>query len=541
MTHSPTSSTIENTSQLGVKFVNFFEVQAKSGNGEHSTNLDQTIANTYIQALAIDSRHIKPDTLFFALKGTVSTFTQAEHFEKMAGYIQSALSQGAALVLSEVDAKTLGFSDEPRIVYLADLRQRIGGIARSFNQLTKPLTNTARVAAVTGTNGKTTVTRLLAEIWTHAGQLSAVLGTTGNGIVPNLTPSTHTTLDALLLQNKLHDYAEQGATLACLEASSHGLEQGRLAGTPIEVAIFTNLTRDHLDYHGTFEAYAEAKSRLFNPHYFPDLKYAIVNADDPASSLMLEQFPQDAVVWRYSMQSVADFYILKSAFTLNGATLEVQTPFGVVTLQSPLLGRFNVANLLAAVAGALALGLSLLEVVAAVPHLIGAAGRMQVIADDSLLLIVDYAHTPDALTQVLTSLRPHVDGKLTCVFGCGGDRDRGKRPLMTRAALNDADRLIVTSDNPRSEATEAIIADMLRDLTAEESQRITVVPDRRQAILLAVRDSQTGDAIVLAGKGHENYQEIDGVRHWFDDAVELAQARAALQTLPATTNADLNR
>lgn len=539
MTHSPTSSTMQHTSPQGVRFVDFFEDPTRLANGQISVNLNQDIANTQIEALAIDSRHIKAGTLFFALKGTVSTLTQAEHLAKMTGYIQSALSQGAALVLSEVDAKTLGFRHEPRIIYLADLRQRIGGIARRFNQLTQPLEKTARVAAVTGTNGKTTVTRLLAEIWTEAGQLSAVLGTTGNGIVPNLTPSTHTTLDALHLQNKLHEYAAQGATLACLEASSHGLEQGRLAGTPIEVAIFTNLTRDHLDYHGTFEAYAEAKSRLFNPAYFPDLKYAIVNADDPASQLMLEHLPKDIVVWRYSMQSVADFHVLKSAFTLNGATLEVQTPFGIVTLQSPLLGRFNVANLLAAVAGALALGLSLPEVVAAVPKLIGAAGRMQVIADDSLLLIVDYAHTPDALTQVLTSLRPHVDGQLTCVFGCGGDRDRGKRPLMTRAALDGADRLIVTSDNPRSESADAIIADMLQDLSAQELKKITVEPDRRQAILQAVRDSKAGDAIILAGKGHENYQEIDGVRHWFDDSVELAHARAALQLLPETTNADV--
>ncbi|HEY4714658.1 MAG TPA: UDP-N-acetylmuramoyl-L-alanyl-D-glutamate--2,6-diaminopimelate ligase [Aquirhabdus sp.] len=538
MTHSPTFSTMQQTSPQELRFVDFFEDQLIGSNGEQ-TLFDRTIAHTLIAALAIDSRDIKAGTLFFALKGTVPVDKQDELYIKMAGYIQSALSQGAALVLSEVEAKALGFSDEPRIVYLADLRQRIGGITRRFNLLTQPFANTARVAAVTGTNGKTTVTRLLAEIWTHAGQLSAVLGTTGNGIVPNLTPSTHTTLDALHLQNKLHEYALQGATLACLEASSHGLEQGRLAGTPIEVAIFTNLTRDHLDYHGTFEAYAEAKSRLFNPTYFPDLKYAIVNADDPASQLMLKHLPNEAVTWRYSMQFEADFYVLKSVFTLNGATLEVQTPFGVVTLQSPLLGRFNVANLLAAVAGALALGLSLDDVVAAVPKLIGAAGRMQVIADASLLLIVDYAHTPDALTQVLTSLRPHVDGQLTCVFGCGGDRDRGKRPLMTRAALGGADRLIVTSDNPRTEVAEAIIADMLRDLTTEELQRITVEPDRRQAILQAVRESHTGDAIVLAGKGHENYQEISGVRHWFDDAVELAQARAALQTLPATTNAHL--
>ncbi len=545
MTNPIVSSSLENTSTLAVngsvKFSDFFEDQSIQANDQSLEKLDQHIANIQIGALAIDSRQIKAGTLFFALKGTVPTDKQTEQYEKMTGYIQSALDQGAALVLSEVQPAMLGFEHESRIIYVADLRQRIGGMTRRFNQLQKPLAQPARVAAVTGTNGKTTVTRLLAELWSHAGQLSAVLGTTGNGILPNLIPSTHTTLDALHLQNKLHEYAEQGATLASLEASSHGLEQGRLAGTPVEVAIFTNLTRDHLDYHGTFEAYAEAKSRLFNPQYFPDLKYAIVNADDPASELMLEHLPKDAVIWHYSIHSnnPTDFYVLKSAFTLNGATLDIQTPFGVVTLHSPLLGRFNVANLLAAVAGALALGLSLPEVVAAVPKLIGAAGRMQVIADDSLLLIVDYAHTPDALTQVLTSLRPHVAGQLTCVFGCGGDRDRGKRPLMTGAALKDADRLIVTSDNPRTEVAEAIIADMLDGLNAEELSRITIEPDRRQAILQAVRVSHAGDAVVLAGKGHENYQEIDGVRHWFDDAVELAQARMALQNLPSTTNADV--
>lgn len=546
MTHPIASP--KNQPNQGVRFCDFFEDRASQGHTSNGDVLDPKSANLSIVALVIDSRHAKAGSLFFALKGAVpqdaaSKEQDDELHTKMAHYIQSALDQNAALVLSEVPTSILGFGHEPRIFYVADLRQRIGGITRRFNQYRRPLAQTMRVAAVTGTNGKTTVTRLLAEIWSHAGQPStqtcAVLGTTGNGILPNLTPSTHTTLDALHLQNKLHEYAEQGATLASLEASSHGLEQGRLAGTPVEVAIFTNLTRDHLDYHGTFEAYAEAKSRLFNPQYFPDLKYAIVNADDPASALMLTNLTTDVVVWRYSMHSttLADFYVLKSDFTLNGATLEVRTPFGITTLHSPLLGRFNVANLLAAVAGALALGLSLDQVVAAVPELIGAAGRMQVIADESLLLIVDYAHTPDALTQVLTSLRPHVAGKLTCVFGCGGDRDRGKRPLMTHAALNDADQIFVTADNPRTEAAEAIIADMLADLKPEELARITVEPDRRQAILQAVRDSHTGDAVVLAGKGHENYQEIDGVRHWFDDAVELAQARKALQTLPSTTNA----
>lgn len=538
MTH-PTSSSLTDSLHQVVKFCDFYEDQATQAHSANLNKLDPHIADLQINALAIDSRQAKTGTLFFALKGTVPAEQQTALLTKMTGYIQGALDHDASLVLSEVPPATLGFGDHPRILHVENLRQKIGGITRRFNQCQKPLNKTARVAAVTGTNGKTTVSRLLAELWSHAGQLSAVLGTTGNGILPNLTPSTHTTLDALHLQNKLHEYAEQGATLASLEASSHGLEQGRLAGTPIEVAIFTNLTRDHLDYHGTFEAYAEAKSRLFNPQYFPELKYAIVNADDPASALMLKPLTPNIVVWRYSIHATvpADFYVLKSDFTLNGATLEIQTPFGIVTLQSPLLGRFNVANLLAAVAGALALGLSLDQVVAAVPKLIGAAGRMQVIADDALLLIVDYAHTPDALTQVLTSLRPHVSGQLTCVFGCGGDRDKGKRPLMTRAALNDADRLIVTSDNPRTEDANAIIADMLSDLSPDELARITVEPDRRRAILQAVLESHAGDAVVLAGKGHENYQEIDGVRHWFDDAVELAQARQALLTLPHITNA----
>ncbi len=544
--NQPTSSST-NRSNRGVRFCDIFEDPMLQVLAENSMVYDTAIANTLISALAIDSREIATGTLFFALKGSVALGTSTEEQQmqlqlKMRKYIQSALALDAALVLSEVPAVTLGFENEFRIVYVADLRQRIGGISRRFNQYRKPLTQTTRIAAVTGTNGKTTVTRLLAELWSHAGHTSAVLGTTGNGILPNLTPSTHTTLDALHLQNKLHDYTEQGATLVSLEASSHGLEQGRLAGTSIDVAIFTNLTRDHLDYHGSFEAYAEAKSRLFNLQYFPHLKYIIVNADDPASALMLTNVSANVLIWRYSIHSttLVDFYILQSDFTLSGATLLVQTPLGIVTLQSPLLGRFNVANLLAAVAGAMALGLSLDQVVASVPALIGAAGRMQVIADESSLFIVDYAHTPDALTQVLSSLRPHVSGKLTCVFGCGGDRDRGKRPLMTRAALHAADQLIITSDNPRSEEVEAIIADMVSGMDTEELARITIEPDRRQAILQAVRGSSAGDAVVLAGKGHENYQEIAGVRHWFDDAVELAQARSALRELPKTINATSN-
>ncbi len=503
--------------------------------------ISPALAQTRISTLVIDSRQVQPGALFFALKGTAPNIATEVQYTKMAAFIQSALAQGAAVVLSEVDPAVLNLNSA-QIQYVPHLRSYIGSIARRFNQLTRPVQTPLRVAAVTGTNGKTTVSRLLAELLSLSGQASAVLGTTGNGILPHLIPSSHTTLDALQLQNKLHDYAEQGAVFASLEASSHGLEQGRLAATPVEVAIFTNLTRDHLDYHGTFDAYAAAKAILFDPVHFPDLKVVVINANDTAGERMLTALSSTVMVWRYATnlsnaESKPDFYILSSTFSLKGALLDIQTPFGVITVQSPLLGRFNVANLLAAIAGALALGLSLSQVKDAVPKLIGAAGRMQLIADESLLLIVDYAHTPDAIAQVLASLRPHTSGKLTCVLGCGGDRDRGKRPLMTRAALEAADRIIVTSDNPRTEAIDAIIADMLHGLGAADLARITVEPNRRLAIQRAVQESQAGDAVVIAGKGHEDYQEIDGVRHWFDDAVELAQARHALSALPSTADA----
>lgn len=472
-----------------------------------------------IAQLALDSRHVQAGGLFFALQGSTAATANPE---RLAQFIDSALAKGATAVLCEVD------NAHPRAWYVPDLRQQIGHIARRFYQLKQPV-NAVRVAAVTGTNGKTTISRLLAELLHHCGHASAVMGTTGNGIVPQLTPSTHTTLDALQLQQHLHDYAVHGAKFACLEASSHGLEQGRLAGTPIEVAIFSNLSRDHLDYHGTLEAYAAAKAQLFA---FDGLHTAILNADDAASCTMQAACAPSVRVWRYSMrpQSTpqnADFYLIDAVYALNGALLHIQTPVGEFRCHSPLLGRFNVANLLAALAAGHALGLRMADLVAQVPKLVGASGRMQVIADPERLLLVDYAHTPDALTQVLSSTRPHVAGQLWAVFGCGGDRDRGKRPLMVQAALAQADRVVLTADNPRSESVEAILAEMLQGTSVADRAKIVVEPDRRMAIRYAVAHSVAGDAIVLAGKGHEDYQEIAGVRHWFDDAVELAQARVA--------------
>lgn len=464
-----------------------------------------------ITGLVLDHRQLKAGQVYVALQGRLPLV-------QMQQFATEALQQGAALVLTELPLTGAGVVVVPR------LRDWLGVLQQRFLQAMEPVAP-LRVAAVTGTNGKTTISRLLAELLAAHGERVAVLGTTGNGILPDLTPSSHTTLDALSLQQHLHHYAQQGATFAALEASSHGLEQGRLCGTPIEVAVFSNLSRDHLDYHGDMAAYAAAKARLFG---WPTLHTAVLNADDPASAVMQAACAPSVRVWHYSLvDASAGFFVRSAQFSLQGADLCIQTPAGELAVHSPLLGRFNVANLLAVVAAAMALGVGLEALRAAIPRLRGAPGRMQVVADPLRLLLVDYAHTPDALAQVLDSVRPHVSGQLWVVFGCGGDRDRGKRPLMAEVALQQADQVILTADNPRSEAVEAILADMQAApswATATQAGRGRVQPDRRLAIREAVAAAQPGDAVVVAGKGHEDYQEVDGVRHWFDDVVELEQA-----------------
>lgn len=480
--------------------------------------IQQHWPNEPIHQLVLDSRQVQTGDIFFALKGTAQ-------FERMPEFVQAALQQGAQAVFTEISLA--GFEQQP-VFYIENLRQWIGILAQRFLQ-NKAAYALPHIAAVTGTNGKTTVSRLLAEILatdTKNGVpvASAVMGTTGNGILPNIQPSTHTTVDAIHLQRQLYEFASQGVQYVSLEASSHGLHQGRLAGTPIEVAIFTNLTRDHLDYHGTLDNYANAKASLFA---FASLRYAILNRDDDAWLTMQQvvlQNPAQPHVWTYSLHHPqANFCVQSVSYSLSGATLEIQTPHGLLTVQSPLIGHFNVANLLAAIAGALAFGLTLEQIQAAIPHLQGAPGRMQVVHDQGRLFVVDYAHTPDALTQVLASLKHHVtdSGQLWAVFGCGGDRDRGKRPLMTQAALALADHVILTADNPRTESVEQILADMQTGMTGSIQY---IEPDRRQAIKWAVQHAKPHDIVVIAGKGHENYQEIDGIRHWFDDMVELKAA-----------------
>lgn len=472
----------------------------------------------------LDSRKVEAGQLFIAL----NSLSQPE---KTAEYAQKALDLGALAIISEQD---LGLT--PSLI-VPNVRMLMGQWQKDYLQQTQPV-NPLRVLAVTGTNGKTTISRLVAELLMLSKYPCAVMGTTGNGILPHLEASTHTTLDALHMQNQLHTYAQQGAKFAAIEASSHGLEQGRLNGTPIEVAAYSNLSRDHLDYHKTLEAYAEAKSRLFQ---FESLKVAIINIDDAYANIMLkaaEQNPAKPKILTYSTTQPADYRVEEIQYSLDGVHFKLVTKSQSYLVQSPLLGHFNIENVVASLISVEQAGLDLSQLVALVPQLKGAPGRMQVLRDRDRLFVVDYAHTPDALIQVLQTLKRHVSQQLWAVFGCGGDRDRGKRPLMTQAALDYADVVLLTSDNPRTENPEQIFADMKAGIEFL-NREVHEIHDRREAIKFVVKTAKAGDIVVIAGKGHENYQEIDGVRHWFDDVVEVQAAIKGQHAIePASYPAD---
>ncbi|WP_163121593.1 UDP-N-acetylmuramoyl-L-alanyl-D-glutamate--2,6-diaminopimelate ligase [Acinetobacter portensis] len=461
------------------------------------------------QGFNLDSRKVTTGQIFIAL----TSFSQPE---KTVEFAEKALNNGAIAVVSESD---LGLKNN---IVIPNVRHLMGQWEKQYLLATQPL-NLARIIAVTGTNGKTTISRLIAELLMLQGKKCAVMGTTGNGILPHLEASSHTTLDALHLQNALHEYAQQGAEFAAIEASSHGLEQGRLNGCDIEIAAYSNLSRDHLDYHGTLEAYAEAKSRLFK---FESLKVAIINIDDEHANIMIDAVksnPAQPKILTYSTTQSADYEVQDIQYSLSGANFKLVTAQGTFDVNSPLLGHFNVENIVASLIAAEQAGFALADLIVVAPQLKGAPGRMQVLRDAERLFVVDYAHTPDALIQVLQTLKRHVSQNLWAVFGCGGDRDRGKRPLMTQAALDHADIALITSDNPRTENPEQIFADMKAGIQFE-NHTVHEIHDRREAIKFAVKNAKDGDIVVIAGKGHENYQEIDGVRHWFDDVVEVQSA-----------------
>ena len=470
--------------------------------------------------LTADSRAVKRGSVFVAYPGTVQDGRR---------FIADAVARGAAAVLWERD----GFAWDERWnvpnLGIAGLRSRISDIAgHVYGNPSRSLW----MAGVTGTNGKTSVSQWIAAAADALGCRSAVIGTLGNGLVGERSEAKNTTPDPIVLQRLLAEYLKRGARCAAMEVSSHGLDQGRAAGIGFDVGVFTNLTRDHLDYHRTMEAYAEAKFRLFSSR---GLTHAVINADDDFGRRFAERLRGSRLdVITYGLEARHDPRIGASNVRLSdaGVQFDVASEWGRGRVSAAVLGAFNVSNLLAVLGALLAHGTPFDDAVRALSTLEPVTGRLErVAAPGAPLVVVDYAHTPDALEKALAALRPGVapGGRLLCVFGCGGDRDAGKRPIMGELAARLADHVIVTSDNPRGEAPAAIIEQVMAGVVDGDVESIE---DRQVAIFAAVHQARPGDVILVAGKGHETYQEIAGVRHPFSDR-EVARAALAQRKAPA--------
>ncbi|MHB1140714.1 MAG: UDP-N-acetylmuramoyl-L-alanyl-D-glutamate--2,6-diaminopimelate ligase [Sulfuricaulis sp.] len=457
------------------------------------------VANRAVRGLQTDSRRVQPGDLFLALPGMVADGRD---------YIGDAVASGAGAIAYETD-DGYRLSGAPVPVFgISGLRHRIGVIADRFYGAPS---HRLVVVGVTGTNGKTTCTQLLAQALDQPPRRCAVIGTLGGGFPGALNASIHTTPDAVTVQRLLADFLEQGAAHVAVEVSSHALEQGRVSGVRFHVAVFTNLTRDHLDYHGDMESYGRAKARLFAHE---GLQYAVINHDDDFGRRLLADIAAPVTVLSYGIEG-GDVRAREVRPSPEGLWLRIQTPQGETELRSPLIGYFNVYNLLAVLATLLALGVELKDAVARLARAQAPAGRAERFggARGLPLVVVDYAHTPDALEKILTALREHTRGKLCCVFGCGGDRDRGKRPLMGEIAERLADVVLLTDDNPRHESGDAIIADIAGGMRAAPR----VIRDRRNAIATAIQGATEGDIVLVAGKGHEDYQQIGDERRPYSD------------------------
>ena len=474
-----------------------------------------TSFNLKFTSITADSRKVVPGALFLAYPGVNSDGRN---------YIPQAIAAGAAGVAWESKGFAWHADWQVANVGVAGLKEQVGEIAAEYyGHPSQKLT----MLGVTGTNGKTSVSQWLAQALTKLHEKTAVIGTIGNGFVDSQIEASNTTPDAVLLQKMLADFVQQNAKTVSMEVSSHGLHQGRVNAVKFDVAILTNLSRDHLDYHETMEEYAAAKAQLFS---WPSLRVAVVNADDVFGLSLKEKLQAQAKpVITYGLNN-GDVRGANLQLLQHGLRMQVTTSQGDAIVFAPVLGRFNAYNVLAVLSALLALKISLKDAVAAVGGIKPVPGRMQQFGgDDKPLVVVDYAHTPDALEKVLATLREQLEGKsrLICVFGCGGDRDAGKRSLMGEVAVKLADTVIVTSDNPRSEDPAQIIAQIVRGIDKPYLSEL----DRAVAIQRAVSLARAGDIVLLAGKGHEDYQEIKGVRTPFSDAALALVALNAKQAV----------
>ncbi len=470
-----------------------------------------------ITGLVLDSRAVRPGNAFVAIAGFGAHGL---------GFVDQARAAGAAAILFEPPAPA-ELPAPADAIAVPGLRTRMGGMADQFHgHPSRAMT----MVGVTGTNGKTSTVQLLAQAWHLLGTASGSIGTLGVGLYGDVVPTGFTTPLVLQMHEVLAQLRDQGAKAVAMEVSSHALDQGRVDAVHYDVAVFTNLTRDHLDYHGDMAQYGAAKARLFHR---AGLKAAVVNLDDSFGSELLRTV--DAGIARIGVSSRGAQQATLRADSLKldgrGIAFDLVVDGARHPVQSLLLGRFNVDNLLA-VAGVLhALGHAPAAIAALVSQLQPIAGRMNRLGGERGLptVVVDYAHTPDALEQALQSLQGHLQGRLFCVFGCGGERDAGKRPQMAAIAERLAQQVIVTDDNPRGEDGDAIVADILAGFTAPDA--VTVQRNRARAIGLAVKLAGPGDIVLLAGKGHEPYQEVRGVKHDFDDTLVAAAALNAKEAI----------
>lgn len=461
---------------------------------------------TEITDVQIDSRKVKKGSLFIAERGTQ---TDGHVF------IPAAVKNGAAAVVcetmpEEIDGNTV-------FVRLESTEAAAGPIATQFyGDPSRKL----KLVGVTGTNGKTTIATLLYNMFRKFGYKCGLCSTVCNYIDGEAVPADHTTPDPVTLNYLLGRMADAGCQYAFMEVSSHSIAQKRIGGLVFAGGIFTNLTRDHLDYHKTFENYRDAKKAFFDG--LPKTAFAITNGDDKNGMIMVQNTA--ATVKTYSTRSMADFRARILEMSFEGMLLEIDGR----EVSVPFVGKFNVSNLLAVYGAARMLGREAMEILTTLSTLHSVAGRFETLRSPSgYTAIVDYAHTPDALVNVLSAIHEvlkesrSLESKVITVCGAGGNRDKGKRPIMAAEAANRSDRVVITSDNPRFEDPQAIINDMTAGLTAAQRRKVVTIADRREAIKAACMMADKGDVILIAGKGHEDYQEISGVKHHFDDREEV--------------------
>lgn len=466
-------------------------------------------------SLTADSRKVKSGSLFLAYPG-----------ERVDGrqFIAQAVRQGAAAVAWEQENFVWDTRWQVPNFAIEGLRVHAGEIADNYyGQPSRRMW----MIGITGTNGKTTCSHWLAQAMTVLGRKTAVIGTLGNGFADSrfgaLSEAINTTPDPILLHGMLADYLALGAAAVAMEVSSHGLQQDRVNGVHFDVALFTNLSRDHLDYHGDMKSYGAAKKKLFD---WEGLSCAVLNSDDQFGAEISAGLTKSSKqVLTYGLEN-GEIRGSQLRFSEQGLTMRADTPFGHADIHAALLGRFNAYNLLAVLATLLASDIALAQAVDALSHLRPVSGRMQQLGGgESPLVVIDYAHTPDALEKVLSTLREQArqgqkQGRLLCVFGCGGNRDVGKRPLMGEIASRLADEVVVTSDNPRDEHPAQIIS----GIAAGMEGKYQVEPERAVAISIAINAAKPGDIVLIAGKGHEDYQEIAGVKYPFSDQLVVKLA-----------------